>query len=135
MRQKRKERLPQRLHPGDREHELCSPGSIEQELDMCESGSLRGDDILHSHGRVAPTSSGDPLELDQLMNEFWNMDLSEEGREGAEMSGDEHSLGLDGGESEISGQPHISTGLPGDRTLHENQRELFKVINIRRREN
>ena len=116
---KRKELMPERKHPGDPEPDWCSPGSIEQELDMCETGSLRGDEILHSHGREPRTYTGDPPELDQIINENWEMDLSEEDREGSEMSGDEHSSGLGGSELELEGQPHISTGLPGDRTRRE----------------
>jgi hypothetical protein len=106
-----KERLPERKDPGDPEAEWCSPGSIEQQLDMCEQGSLRGDDILHRHGHEPRRSTGDPTALDQL-DENWRMDLSEEDREGDEMSGDE---------SEIEGQVHIATALPGDMTRHQEQ--------------
>lgn len=122
LKQKPKESWPELKNPGDPEHEWCCPGSIEQQLDMCESGSLRGDTILHRHGRPEPEHSGDPRELDEMINNSdptWQMDLSEENREGDEMSGDEHSGGLEGGESELGGQPHIHTGLPGDQTLHE----------------
>ncbi|MGK5081802.1 hypothetical protein WDW37_00730 [Bdellovibrionota bacterium FG-1] len=120
-RRKPKERLPERMNPGDPEPESCSPGSIEQELDMCEEGSLRGDDILHSHGKLPPEYSETPRDLSQMIDESWRMDLSEENREGDEMTGDEHSSGMAGGETEIEGQAHISTGLPGDRTQHEKQ--------------
>lgn len=73
-------------------------GSIEQQLDMMESGNLRGE-LASRHGK---------------MN--FNVDMSEYNREGSEMSGDEHSSGMQGGESELStvGQRHIHTGLPGD---------------------
>lgn len=126
IRKKRKELIAERKHPGDPEPAWCSPGSIEQKLDMCEEGSLRGDDILHSHGQEPAKYTGDPAELDTLLNENWEMDLAEEDREGDEMSGDEHSSGMDGGETEIEGQPHISTGLPGDRTRHESQDALVQ---------
>ncbi len=86
---------------------------------MCESGSLRGDDILHSHGLPIREYTDTPPDLDQILNDNWNIDLSEENREGDEMTGDDHSSGLEGGEPEIENQPHIMTGLPGDRTLHE----------------
>lgn len=76
-------------------------GSIEQQLDMNESGPLRGDDISHQAHRYGRGS---------------NVDMSEYGREGDEMSGDDHSSGMQGGEPELSGQPHISTGMPGDET-------------------
>ncbi|MBI3544362.1 MAG: hypothetical protein HY075_13910 [Deltaproteobacteria bacterium] len=94
---KPKEALPERRNPGDDEAERCSPGSIEQQLDMCEEGSLRGDDILHEHGRRAVSSDGDPAEIgEENLEENWHVDLSEEDREGDEMSGDEHSSGLQG---------------------------------------
>jgi hypothetical protein len=75
----------------------CKPGSIEQQLDMCEEGDLRGDEILHSHGSESK-KRGKTIEkkpLDRLMDEF-SADLSEPAREGDEMSGDEHSSGLQG---------------------------------------
>lgn len=122
-RRKRNERIAERKNPGDPEPDWCSPGSIEQELDMCETGSLRGDDILHSHGRDPAPYTGDPQDLSELIDENWEMDLAEEDREGDEMSGDEHSSGLEGGEPELESQPNIATGLPGDRTRRED-REL-----------
>lgn len=122
---KRKERIAERKHPGDPEPEWCSPGSIEQELDMCETGSLRGDDILYRHGIEPPQYTGDPRELDRVIgkgeDENWEVDLSEEDREGDEMSGDEHSSGLEGGESELESQPNIASGLPGDLTRRVDQ--------------
>ncbi|MEO5970317.1 MAG: hypothetical protein ABIQ95_10360 [Bdellovibrionia bacterium] len=96
----RKELIPERKDPGDEEPEWCSPGSIEQKLDMCETGSLRGDDILYAHGRKPTDSTGDPVELTEIIDENWEMDLAEEDREGAEMSGDEHSSGNQGDQSE-----------------------------------
>ena len=119
VRKRKKETLSERLHPGDPEPDWCSPGSIEQKLDMCETGRLRGDDILHSHGVEAVEYNGNPLEMDQVMNQNWGMDLSEVDREGDEMSGDEHSSGLAGSESELEGQPNIATGLPGDLTKRQ----------------
>lgn len=116
-----KEKWPEQNHPGDEEPEFGLPGSIEQQLDMCESGTLRGDEIQFSHG-LPPEEDAtdrDPIPADYLMDRRYEIDLAEENREGDEMSGDEHSCGLQGGESELAGQPHINSGLPGDRTLHE----------------
>jgi len=125
IRPKRKERISERKHPGDPEPEWCSPGSIEQELDMCETGSLRGDDILYRHGVEPLQYTGDPQELDLIIGQGedanWEVDLSEEDREGDEMSGDEHSSGLEGGEPELESQPNIASGLPGDRTRRVDQ--------------
>ena len=98
IRRKRNELAPERKHPGDRESITCSPGSIEQQLDMCEEGTLKGDSILHSHGIDARPYSGDPTAVDQLINESWEINLAEEDREGDELSGDEHSMGLQGDE-------------------------------------
>jgi hypothetical protein len=106
----RKELIPERKNPGDREAEGCSPGSIEQQLDMCETGSLRGDDILYSHGRTSPANKGDPVELNEIIDENWEMDLAEEDREGAELSGDEHSSGNQGSESEDLGKKRNPSG-------------------------
>lgn len=121
---RRKEWLDERNHPGDPSPERGAPGSIEQQLDMVEEGSLRGDQILHSHGVTPPgdmrSRLGEPLGADELMAEqAFNLDLSEEMREGAELSGDEHSSGLQGDESELRSQPHMDSGLPGDGTRHE----------------
>ena len=87
---------------------------------MCEEGTLRGDDILHEHGQKEPAYTGDTPELDNH-DKNWHVDLSEEDREGDEMSGDDHSSGLEGDEAELEGQSHISTDFPGDRTKHEDQ--------------
>jgi hypothetical protein len=116
LRKKPQERLPFLLHPGDPETEWGSPGSIEQELDMCEKGTLRGDDILHSHGMTGSGYESTQPDLEKVFDRVWRMDLSEENREGDEMTGDEHSSGLEGGETELERQ---SNGLPGDRTRHE----------------
>ncbi len=86
------EKWPERKNPGDPEVEWCSPGSIEQQLDMCEEGSLRGDEIIHQHGIVTLNlGDSDPVEVDRNMEANFNMDLSEENREGSEMSDDEYS--------------------------------------------
>lgn len=119
-----KERYPELEHPGDAEPELGLPGSIEQHLDMCEEGSLRGDELLHQHGVEAPgeedAQQGEPLGVDVLMarNPF-EIDMAEESREGSEMTGDEHSCGLLGGDSMSQSQPHQSSGLPGEQTRQE----------------
>lgn len=72
---------------------------------MCETGELRGDEILHE-SRAQPGM---------------RIDMSEENREGDEMSGDEHSSGLQGGEPELESQPHIDSGIPGDETRLEEE--------------
>lgn len=83
----------------------CPAGSLEQQMDMCEGGSLRGEEVLreaHDH----------PL---------FSEDMAEEDREGDEMSGDEHSGGLQGGDSEFYEQEQAD-GLPGDETRLEDLR-------------
>ncbi len=60
----------------------------------------------------------DPKPLDEVINQF-RPDMSEENREGDEMSGDDHSFGLQGGETEIKNQSHIDSGLPGNMSEHE----------------
>ncbi|MFN7685520.1 MAG: hypothetical protein ACK5QT_08930 [Oligoflexia bacterium] len=124
LKKRRKEWFDQRLHPGDPEPEPGAPGSIEQQLDMVEEGSLRGEQVLHEKNRPFPgelkARQGEPLAADELMAlECYDLDLSEECREGAEMSGDEHSSGLQGGESELQGQPHLESGMPGAQTAHD----------------
>jgi hypothetical protein len=126
LRKRPKERFAELKTPGDPEPEKGSPGSIEQQLDMCESGSLRGDEILHHHGQteeVAPLPEIPPVDL--LMNRF-QMDLAEENREGDELSGDDHSGGLQGGERELTGQRHINTGMPGDLTNRSELQERME---------
>ncbi|NDD90681.1 hypothetical protein EBZ37_01130, partial [bacterium] len=108
-----KELYPERRDPGDPEPEFGLPGSIEQQLDMCEDGSLRGDDLLHRHGLNPPAEElafeGELLGVDELMaRNPYEIDMAEEGREGSEWSGDEHSRGLQGGDSELQSQPHLS---------------------------
>ncbi len=117
LKKRLKERFPVRKNPGDPEPEYCTPGSIEQQLDMCEEGSLRGDEILHRHGLPVDDLPDVPA-VDVLLDRY-QLDSAEENREGSELSGDEHSAGLQGGEPELAGQLHINTGLPGDRTKHE----------------
>ena len=81
---------------------INSAGSLEQQLDMCVGGSLRGDEQLreyHDH----------PL---------FEEDMAEEDREGDEMSGDDHSNGLQGGEAGDESQ-EFSSGMPGDETRVE----------------
>jgi hypothetical protein len=104
------------------------PGSIEQQLDMCERGDLRGDEILHHHGRDRPKQDPD-LRAELDLEENFRVDMAETQREGDEMSGDEHSSGLQGGEPELERQPHLSQGLPGEETL----REETEGLNRRRR--
>jgi hypothetical protein len=123
-----KEHFPELLNPGDPEPESGLPGSIEQQLDMCEEGSLRGDELLHSHGVDLPAAEqareGELLGVDELMaRQPYQLDMAEEGREGAEWTGDEHSLGLQGSESELQSQPQRSSGLPGESARHEREFE------------
>lgn len=92
---RKKERLPELKDPGEEETEFCSPGSIEQALDMCESGSLRGDAILHEHGEDIEDYSNEEIGVDRKLGRF-EIDMAEENREGDELSGDEHSAGLQG---------------------------------------
>ncbi len=116
LRKKPKSRFPLLKSPGDPESEYCSPGSIEQLLDMCEEGELRGDEVQH---RVESLSTpeepltDDPMEVVDEMNTY-QMNFSERDREGDEMSGDDHSSGLQGGELELEHQRHISSGIPGE---------------------
>ena len=98
--------------------------SFEQQLDMMEEGSLRGDELLHHHGLEAVgedlAREGEPLGVDQLMaRNAYEIDMAEESREGSELSGDEHSRGLQGGDSDLQSQPHLSSGLPGEQARHE----------------
>src|SRR4051812_4515080 len=92
----------------------CRPGSPEQQLDMCEQGTLRGEESLREfHG------------IDRIESEM-KPDMAEEDREGDEMSGDEHSSGFQGGDSELESQP-VENGMPGDATRVEEQRALDRL--------
>ena len=106
--------------------------SIEQQLDMVEEGGegLRGDDVLHQHGvnPHRPRADRDPLPADALTERF-EMDMSEPDREGDDMSGDEHSSGLQGGESEVARDPHIDSGLLGE--VEEDQE--LEIRNLERK--
>ena len=64
--------------------------------------------------------------LDQIVSHYYEEDMAEEGREGDEMTGDDHSAGLQGEETEIKGQRHIHTGLPGE--LNEDNLENLTVV-------
>ena len=112
---KLKSRIPLRKSPGDPEPEYCSPGSIEQQLDLCEEGELRGEEIQHRvEGVSTPDEpfSDDPMEVVDEMDSY-QMNFSERDREGDEMSGDDHSSGLQGGDAELEHQRHINSGIPG----------------------
>ncbi len=106
-------RLDRRVVP-IREPEPGAPGSIEQQLDMCEGGPLRGDEIAHERSRARGYADGAILDTD---------------RETAEMSGDDHSMGLQGGEEELEHQPHIHSGMPGT----EEEEHDFETDEIERR--
>jgi hypothetical protein len=115
LHRKSKSRLPLLKNPGDPALEYCGPGSIEQLLDMCEEGELRGEETeRHIDRRATPNEplSGDPLEVVDEMESF-QMNFSERDREGDEMSGDDHSSGLQGGDAELEDQRHIDSGIPG----------------------
>jgi hypothetical protein len=117
-----KETIPERKHPGDFEPENCSPGSIEQQLDMCEQGPIKGDEIVrHTENRPSPNepSSEDPMSVVEELGSF-EITMSERDREGDEYSGDEHSAGLQGDEPELHGQPNISSGIPGESPMVTN---------------
>ncbi|OFZ42678.1 MAG: hypothetical protein A2070_09680 [Bdellovibrionales bacterium GWC1_52_8] len=88
--------IPERRSPGDEEPVRGSPGSIEQQLDMSEEGDLRGDEIQFHHGIVEDERDEGAGPLDLMMSDNYNVDMSEENREGDELSGDEHSFGLQG---------------------------------------
>ncbi len=115
LRKKEKSNLPLLKSPGDPEAEYCSPGSIEQQLDMCEEGHLKGDEVEHRVDQLETPDephTGDPMEVVDELDSF-EMNFSERDREGDEMSGDDHSSGLQGGEFELEHQRHIDTGIPG----------------------
>jgi hypothetical protein len=95
-------------------------GSIEQHLDMIESGPLRGDEILHHHGIPERLDPRPPLD-DRLLEENYHPDMSEESREGDEESGDEHSSGLQGSDQQELQYDRDSpgdadSGAPGEMT-------------------
>lgn len=110
-----------------------TPGSEEQHLDMLEGGDarLRGDEVLHNPPEASLEDEDDTDEtvrpVDELMNTF-SVDMSEDGREGDEMSGDDHSSGMQGGESELLNQENIESGMPGqgnddeDRQISKRQK-------------
>ena len=111
-----KRKIPLLKHPGDPEPEFGSPGSIEQQLDMVEEGDLKGDEVLRRTELLQTPedpSSEDPLDLFAEMQSF-NMTMSERDREGDEMSGDDHSSGLQGQEFEFQNQGSSQTGVPGE---------------------
>jgi hypothetical protein len=65
--------------------------------------------------RVPDRADRDPVSLLSLLDRM-SVDMSEVDREGDEMSGDEHSSGMQGGESEERNHAHIQSGLPGEET-------------------
>jgi hypothetical protein len=118
------------MNPGDKEPVACSPGSIEQQLDMCEQGAIKSEDVIRHIDREEnpndpPTE--DPIDLVHEINSF-DYTMSERDREGDDLSGDEHSSGLQGDELEIEGQPNINSGVPGDLSLQPDRYE--NVVNI-----
>lgn len=111
--------IPERVNPGDDEPLPCSPGSVEQQLDMCEEGELRGDEVLHSHGLLKKETAD--LSSDDSVRTNFSVDMSESDREGDEMSGDEHSYGLQGDEQQElrTGKEDVETGIPGEAIERE----------------
>lgn len=81
----------------------CPLGSEEQHLDMCEDF---GEQTL---------AARDNTYDDMLLN--YNMDMAEENREGDDLSGDEHSSGLQGGE--VESHHRTDTGIPGDLEIDQ----------------
>jgi hypothetical protein len=102
---KNRKSTTERIIP-DREPPPNAPGSIEQQLDMCEAGPLKGDEISHERSRARGLADGAILDTD---------------RETVEMTGDDHSLGLQGGEEELKHQPHIHSGVPGTEEEEHDQ--------------
>ncbi|MBI3557115.1 MAG: hypothetical protein HY074_12700 [Deltaproteobacteria bacterium] len=100
--------------------EPCPAGSLRQQLDMCETGNLRGEEILYSHG-IPSRDHEVHRELDpELMESNFHVDLSEDNREGDEETGDEHTAGLQGDEQqELQYDTEFGesdAGLPGELT-------------------
>ncbi len=91
--------LKYRATRDDPEPEANAPGSIEQQLDMCERGPLKGEEIAHERSRPRGFLEGAIVDTD---------------RETGEMSGDDHSRGLQGDDSETETQPHPVSGIFGD---------------------
>lgn len=123
------ERRLERETQAVREVDEDPSGSIEQHLDMMEKGPLRGDDIIRQTDRVNPIDA-DEIEIDHpsLPDEYgmqhnYRLDMSESNREGDEMSGDEHSLGLQGGDPDLDRQETLDNGLPGEESEREEERE------------
>lgn len=94
-------------------------GSIEQQLDMLEHGKLRGDAIEHAHGRDPEDEDDADIRDADDLNTNYRVDMAETNREGDEMSGDEHSSGLQG-----TDQPGHEFGGPGDLARWEEQEGL-----------
>jgi hypothetical protein len=103
------------------------PGSIEQQLDMVENGSgPRGDSLIRKKGNTFDDKR-DPnfvkeLDGDEMLKNF-HVNMGESNREGDEMSGDEHSSGLQGEDSEFAHQPTFDDELPGEETEREEDQE------------
>jgi hypothetical protein len=103
------------------------PGSIEQQLDMVEGlPGPRGEGLIREHGRTFDDKR-DPnfvkeLDGDEMLQNF-HVNMGESNREGDEMSGDEHSSGLQGGDSEFEKQPTFDDEMPGEETEKEEKRE------------
>jgi len=116
LKKRPKRNVPLLKHPGDPEPQFGSPGSIEQQLDMVEEGDLRGDEVTRRTDLlVTPEdpNSEDPLDLVSELQSF-NMTRAERDREGDEMSGDDHSSGLQGEDFELQHQGATLTGTPGE---------------------
>ena len=65
--------------------------------------------------RLDEPADRDPRSLVRLLGRM-RVDMSEVDREGDEMSGDDHSSGLQGGEWN---EPLVDDGLPGEETIED----------------
>ena len=105
--------------------EKCAPGSIEQHLDMCEGvNEIRGEEALGHRDTTFRNLEKEPnstLQNERQMMSNFHVDMAEESREGDDMSGDEHSSGLQGGEQELETQPHPENEMPGDLEKDQEQ--------------
>jgi len=94
-----------------------------QQLDMSEEGAIRGGDVEQAHGHLeesaSPNEGHDPLAVDELIARHHRGDISEPDREGDDLSGDEHSAGLQGDESELQSQAHLDSDVPGSQIESE----------------
>lgn len=117
-RQSKEKAKSQPLRPVD-DYPFVEWESIEQHLDMCENGDLRGDEILHNHGMIEISATrSDVTSVDEMMRNY-HFDMSELNREGDEMSGDDHSSGLQGEVQPFVHELNHEAGTPGETSADE----------------